>query len=125
MPKLFGVDIASILNKELAPGLLNGKLFSATAGERDPLDPTAGPQDAVLTEHSFKGIINTYTDKEIDDELILKEDRKILMVALSINPAIVPETGMRVQMSDNPGTWIIVRVTRDPASATYLCQARL
>ena len=125
MPKLFGVNIAAILNKELAPGLLNGKMLSTTDGVRDPLDPTAGPQDAVTTVHSFKGIINTYTDNEIDNELILKEDRKVLMVALSISPAIVPVTGMRVQMEDNPGTWIIVRVTRDPASATYLCQARL
>ena len=125
MPKLFGVNIAAILNKELAPGLLNGKMLSTTDGVRDPLDPTAGPQDAVTTAHNFKGIINTYTDNEIDNELILKEDRKVLMVALSISPAIVPVTGMRVQMEDNPGTWIIVRVTRDPASATYLCQARL
>ena len=125
MPKLFGVNIAAILDKELAPGLLNGKMLSTTDGVRDPLDPTAGPQDAVTTVHNFKGIINTYTDNEIDNELILKEDRKVLMVALSISPAIVPVTGMRVQMEDNPGTWIIVRVTRDPASATYLCQARL
>jgi len=125
MPKLFGVDIASVLNRELAPGLLDGTLYVDTGGVRDPLNPTAGAVGGSAEVHTFKGIINFYRDNEVDEELILHSDRKILIVAKSINPTVVPEKGMRVSMSDDPRTsYQIVRVNRDPASATYICQGR-
>lgn len=127
MPKLFGVNIAAILNKELAPGLLPGRLIYGDAAQfvRDPDDPTAGLVSSVSSTSTFRGIANTYTDKEIDGELVLKEDRKFLIIAESISPAITPVTGMKIELDDTPGTWFIVRVTRDPASATYVCQGRI
>jgi hypothetical protein len=126
MPKLFGLAIDQIIHRELSPGLLKGTLYRDINGVRNANDPTAGPVGGSTTAHSFKGIIQYYRDNEVDNELVLKEDRKILIIAKSIKPAIVPEIGMRVQMSDNPGnTFQVVRVNRDPASATYLCQGRL
>lgn len=127
MPKLFGVNIAGILKKELAPGLLPGKLIypGQSPGVRDPDDPTAGLLSPSVGTSTFRGIANSYTDKEIDGELVLKEDRKFLIISESLQPPILPVTGMRIELQDTPGTWIIVRVTRDPASATYVCQARL
>jgi hypothetical protein len=124
MAKLFGVDIAAIIKKEVGPGLFPGTLYSKTAGTRNPADPTAGPQGAVVTTHTFRGIAQTYTDDEIDNNLILREDRKILIIAGTLSPAIEPLTGMTVTVDGTPGLFEIVRVKRDPASATYLCQGR-
>jgi hypothetical protein len=125
MAKLFGVNIAALLNKELAPGLLRGRVIYDQGVVRDSSDPTAGLFASSTSVATYRGIANTYTDKEIDGELVLKEDRKFLIIAESLRPAIVPVTGMKIELDETPGTWFIVRVTRDPASATYICQSRL
>ena len=127
MAKLFGIDIAALLQKELAPGLLKGQLIYPVSqnSARDPLDPTNGIGHGTVNTAAFRGIANTYTDKEIDGELVLKEDRKFLIIANSIQGGVVPETGMKIELSGTPGTWFIVRVSRDPASATYTCQGRI
>lgn len=124
MAKLMGVDIPAILHKTLSPRLLPGKLFVEQTAVRDPDDPTAGPVHSAPAEHTFRGMIASYDDKEIDGNLVQKEDRKVLMTAKSISPAIVPATGMKVSVSGTPGLWRIERVKMDPATATYTCQAR-
>lgn len=124
MPRLFGVRIDKLVNKHVGP-LLKGNLYVDVAGVRDPNDPTAGPQGGSTTTHAFQGIIEFYRDNEVDNELILHEDRKILIKALSIVPPVVPKKGMRVTMEDDEGVYQVVRVNRDPATATYTVQGRL
>jgi hypothetical protein len=125
MAKLFGVDIAGILHKSLSPGLLPGTLYVENTTARDPLDPTAGPVHGEPLRYTFRGAITSYTDKEIDGNLIKKEDRKVLIIAKSIsNQSIVPANGMKVSVTGTPGLWRIERVRMDPATATYTCQAR-
>ena len=129
MPKLFGVNIAGILDKALSPGMFTGYLHVGVTPTRDSNDPTNGITFSGVSRPSFRGIINSYTDEEIDNETILREDRKILIVAESIKPYVVPQAGMKIQMSQDhlgaQGFWTIVRVTRDPAHATFVCQGRL
>lgn len=129
MPKLFGVNIAGILNKALSPGFFDGELHYGNSPSRDPSDPTNGIISDNTLSSTLKCIINTYTDEEIDNETILREDRKILVVAESIKPYIVPQVGMKLEtLQDHLGSdglWVIVRVTRDPAHATFVCQGRL
>jgi len=125
MAKLFGVDMAKLIHQSLSKGLISGKLYSASGAARDPLNPTAGLQGATGVTHTFKGVVQFYRDNEVDNELVLKEDRKILIIANSLSPTITPAKGMRIEMSDTPDVYHIVRVNRDPATATYLCQGRL
>jgi hypothetical protein len=129
MPKLFGVNIADILNRALSPGMFTGYLLVGQGGARNPNDPTAGITFEDVANSSFQGIVNTYRDDEIDNESVLREDRKILIIAESIDPPTVPAVGMKIDMSQDhlggQGFWTIVRVTRDPAHATYVCQGRL
>ena len=124
MPKLFGVRIDKLIQKHVGP-LLKGTLYEDVAGVRSASDPTAGPQGGSVKTYSFEGIIQFYRDNEVDNELILHQDRKILIKALSIKPSVVPQKGMRIRMEDDEGTYQVVRVNRDPATATYLCQGRL
>lgn len=125
MPSLFGIRIDKLIQDNVGP-LLTGKLYQDVAGVRDANDPTAGPKGGSVNISSFEGIVQFYRDNEVDNELILHQDRKILIKALSISPSMVPETGMRITMDDNPSdVYQVVRVNRDPATATYLCQGRL
>lgn len=124
MVKLFGVRIDKLINDNVGP-LLKGKLYEDVAGTRDVNDPTAGPQGGSTNTYSFEGIIQFYRDNEVDNELILHQDRKILIKTLSLSPSVVPSKGMRITMEDDDGVYQIIRVNRDPASATYLCQGRL
>lgn len=124
MPKLFGIRIDKLIQDNVGP-LFNGVLYRDIGGVRDPLDPTAGPVGGSVTQHTFEGITQFYRDNEVDNELILHEDRKVLIKALSITPAVVPVIGMRLTIEDSAGTFQTVRVNRDPATATYLCQVRL
>lgn len=129
MPKLFGVNIAGILNKALSPGFFDGELYYGNSPSRDPDNPTSGMAFAGADSSTVKCLINSYTDEEINNESILREDRKILIIAESIKPYKVPLVGMKVETIldhlGEGGIWTIVRVTRDPAHATFVCQGRL
>jgi hypothetical protein len=126
MPKLFGVAIDKIVHKELSKGLLPGKLYSTTdEGERDPNRLTGGRQGGTGAVHTFRGIEETYTTFEIDGELIRLDDRKFLITALSITPSVIPSVGMLIALDQSPDKlYRVLRVKRDPASATFTCQGR-
>lgn len=124
MTRLMGVDIPAILHKSLSPRMLNGTLLVEQTTARDSNNPTAGPTHGAPLTYTFKGMISSYDDKEIDGNLVQKEDRKVLIIAKSIKPAIVPAHGMKVAVTGTPGLWRIERVKMDPATATYTCQAR-
>lgn len=124
MPKLFGIRIDKLINDNVGP-LFQGVLYQDIGGTRDPLNPTAGPVGGSARPHTFEGLTQFYRDNEVDNELILHEDRKVLIKTLSLRPAVVPVAGMRLTIEDSVGTFQVIRVNRDPASATYLCQVRL
>lgn len=126
MPKLFGVNIAGLLHKSLSPGMFPGRLIVGQDGVRDSNNPTEGLHYQIVSVITFRGIAQGYTDDEIDGELILKEDRKFLIIAESLeDKSVIPGPGMKIELDNTPGTWLIIRAKRDPASATYLCQARI
>lgn len=124
MTRLMGVDIPGILHRTLSPRMLNGTLQEEVTNARDPNKPGAGPVKVGPVIYKFKGMIASYDDKEIDGNLVQKEDRKVLIIAKSIKPAVVPAHGMKVAVDGTPGLWRIERVKMDPATATYTCQAR-
>lgn len=118
---LFGVDIASIVDGAISPGLLPATLHSITPGTRTPGDPTAGT-NPTTTDHAGRGIIDDYDEKEIDGDVIRVGDRKILLIGNSIAGLTVPKPNDEVTIEGRRYT--AVRVKRDPAAATYTIQAR-
>lgn len=119
--KLFGIDIAKIANKALAPGLLPVKLIKITQGQRSESNPTAGPAQARKT-YAGRGVVLDYKLGQFDGDLVQKGDRRVLILGASLPSGVIPETSdlILVEGKDSP----IVRVTRDPASASYDCQVR-
>lgn len=121
MPKLFGVDIAAIIDSAMSGGLLDATLHSVTPGTRTPGDPTSGTQPTEVAR-SCKGMVDDYTDGQIDGMLVQVGDRIVLLIGNSIDGLAVPEPGDGVTIEGV--RYFVVRVKRDPAAATYVCQAR-
>ncbi len=119
--KLFGVDIAAIVDGAMSSGLLPATLHHTTPGVRTPGDPTAGT-NPTTTDHACRGIADDYRDAEIDGTVVLANDRKVLLIGNSIVGLVVPEQNDGVTIEGVRYT--IINIKRDPAAATYLCQAR-
>lgn len=122
--KLFGVDIAKIVNKEIAPGLLDATLTKSTYGSRTSGDLTSG-QSETSKSYPCKGIVSRYSDEEINGTTILKSDRKILLIGNSIDKGnVVPEPGDQIFIESSTYEIQEDGVNRDPAKATYSCHSR-
>lgn len=121
---LFGLDIAGIVNANIAPGLNPLTLIVVTQGTRDANNPRAG-RSPTEQPYAGRGIITDYRQREIDDSAIRRGDRKAVFITKSLPSSTpAPKTGDKV--SDGTNTYTIVNeVTADPAGATYTCQVRL
>ena len=121
--KLFGIDIASVANKAISPGLLPITITHYSIGERSATNPTAGSAPRPTT-HSAKGVRIEYKDSQIDDKTILRGDRKVLVMAASISPAVVPLPSDLITIEGETSRIVEDGVKSDPATATYTCQVR-
>lgn len=122
MPRLFGLDIAGIVNTSFASAgnVLPATLIKVTAGARGT-NVTSG---RTTTRESFsaRGFIDDYTDRELEASGITAEDRRITLLGASITGGQIPERNDEITIESR--TYKIIRVQRDPAAATYTCQAR-
>lgn len=126
--KLFGVDIAKVVHDAMSSGLTDVVLVHYTPGTRDATDPTAG-NEPTSTRHTAKGFRDEYLERQIDGTNIRRGDRKVVLIAESINPPVAPAPGDEV--THLGVTARIVGdgfrdsgVATDPAGATYVCQVR-
>lgn len=123
MPNLFGLDIAALINTNIqqAGGVLTATLLKVTHGTRDPLNPSAGRQ-RIETSHTGNGFIEDYNEFQIDNTLVQRGDRRIILLGASISGSAIPEPNDQITIESV--TYNIVNVERDPAAATYTCQCR-
>lgn len=82
----------------------------------DAFDPAA-PTPAT---YSCKAIVESYSTYFRAQGLVEQNDRKILILAATL--AITPATGDKISVSG--GTYTIVNVGTDPATAVWECQGR-
>lgn len=122
MTKLFGVDIAKEIATGMGPGLLKGTLFRIVPGTRDPAATTSGVNPATRRA-GFRGIVADYTTDQIDGTVIISGDKRVLILGGTLPKGVVPVPDDQLAI-DGLTDLYIVRVTRDPASAAYSCQAR-
>lgn len=120
--KLFGVDIAGLINQEVGPGVLDLTLIKVTPGTRTGGQLTGGTNPTTAST-AGKGFIDDYQDRQIDETVIRRGDRRVLIVGNSLSGgSVIPAAGDQVTIEG--ATYEIVNVARDPAAATYTCQVR-
>jgi len=118
----FGIDLAAQLASGLGPSLLPATLTRVTPGIRTPGALTGGTNPTTAS-YPCRGFTDDYQAAEIDGELVHVGDRKVLLLGKTIGGgAVVPQPNDRVTIEG--ATFTLIRVTRDPAAATFVCQAR-
>lgn len=119
MPRLFGIDIAGIVAREIGPGLRPSVLTKVAPGTRTP-GQLSGGTNPVETAHSCRGMEDTLS--RLRPDMIVKDARGVvLLIGGTLPVGIVPQAGDRVAV-DGGADQRILNVLRDPAAATYLCQ---
>jgi hypothetical protein len=118
---LFGVDIAGKIARSLGPKLLPATLIKVIPGSRARAN-LAGGVHATTTEHTARGVVETYQAAQVDGAMILRGDRRVLLLAGTIADGEVPAPGDRIEIEG--GTYSVVGVERDPAGAQYSCHVR-
>ena len=98
MAKLFGVDIASLVHKNMSAGLLKLTIKHYTPGTRTATDPTAGTNPTDST-HQGRGFYEEYADRQIDGKLVRAGDRKIIVIAKSVKPSVSPVPGDEIHVA--------------------------
>lgn len=121
MGKFLGVDVAKILGQAFGSKVSSVTLVKVTAWDRQAGQLTSGV-NPTTQEYSARGFVEDYKDFFIDGAIIQRGDRKITLLADTVASGAVPETGDKLVIEGT--TQIIVNVARDPAGATYTCQAR-
>lgn len=125
--KLFGIDIAGLVHRNMSAGLVPLTLTRTSAGTRSATDPTAGTNPRTSSSVG-RGFVEEYRDSQVDGEMVERGDRKIIIIGDSLKPAAVPSPGDSIAMkiAGTDATVEIVQggVRSDPANATYTCQVR-
>ena len=122
MPDLFGVDIAGVVDSALSPGLLDLTLIVITKPAVDPVDPTAAPVTTSVN-HTGKGLISDYSDFHRRNTAIQDGDRRVIIVAKSLVPAVRPSVGDNLTIEGDT-FYIVGPIKIDAAEATYEVQVR-
>jgi len=121
--RIAGVDVAALVNANISPALaeIPVTLTKFTTGTRTATSASAGTNPTSQSATGV-GLMEDYGVNQIDGTLVQAGDRKVLVIAESLSPKLVPDTGDQIKIEGI--TLIVVRVTRDPVGATYTCQAR-
>lgn len=111
------------------PAIVNGAigaLVFSNATLKVPGSATSDGQGGFTagtpTERACKALVDDYSDYRRQALGIPANDRKIIVLAASVAAGAVPAAGHTINAEGRD--WLIVSVTRDPASATYELQAR-
>ena len=121
MAKFLGVDIAKIIHKNLSPKVNDLTIVVKGSPSRASGNLTGGTQ-ASETTHTARGFSAKYKDSVIDGSRIRARDREFIIFVESINPPVEITIGSTV--TENEVVYELMKAEKDPAGATYTCQAR-
>lgn len=116
MPNLFGIDIAGIINSEIAGagGVLSGTLTRTVPGTRTAGSLTAGTNPTETT-HSFKGFVETKADRRPGQ---IGVQSMAVVTILGASLSVTPEVN-DTALLDGVTYTLVELLTRDPAAAVY------
>lgn len=122
MTRLFGVDIAAIVNSEIAPGLRPATLIAVTPTTRT-LGALASGTNPTETSYPCRGVRLENRGQLVAGELVGTDEAIVLLVANSIGGgAVTPKATDKVTIEGR--TRSIVRLDGDPARASWVCVVR-
>lgn len=121
MPDIFGVDIAAAVGDALGDQLPEVRLTRRTESTRTDGQLTGG-KTVKEKNHNTVGIVEEYSEGQIDGEIVKMGDRKLLIIAANLPTGVVPQPGDRARTENV--IYDVVAVKRDPAAATYTLQVR-
>jgi hypothetical protein len=122
-PDLFGADICGAIFDALGDSMLAATLTRTTPGTRAGGALTGGQTvSPTTTVYDCRGMCEDYTTREIDGTNVRQGDRKIMLLGGSLPDDVDPQPGDVIAIEG--ASWKVVRVERDPAGATFSCQAR-
>lgn len=118
---LFGVNISGIIKQAMAKGLLPLVLVKEVAGPRG----TIMTEGQVISPRRYpcRGFIDSYKTYQITGTSVQAGDKKILIIGDTLPTGVVPEMNDRI-IAEGTEHVIASLPERDPAAATYVCQAR-
>lgn len=121
LPNIFGANIAQLINNALG-----NAVFDQTLIKRSSTQSTVNrtKQEIVTSPYPCKGFIDEFTDDYINLTNIKKSDRKIVILGASLAAGIIPEPGDGIIAEGITFTIVPDGIVRDPAGATFTCQAR-
>jgi hypothetical protein len=118
MTSLLEGGLAKTIGSAFKTLFLDAVLTRETPGEGgDPFDPPA----PVVTTYGCKAIVEGYSDYFKKNGLVDAKDRKVLVLAASLD--VTPEPGDRVTVQNV--TFSVVTVATDPATAVWEIQGRM
>lgn len=120
LPNIFNADIANIINNALGPLVFDQTLIKITS-IRDPSDSTARIRNE--TQYPCKGFVDDFKDAFINGTIVKMTDRKIVILGASLPSGIEPEPQDEIFAENTTFTIVTDGVVRDPAGATFSCQA--
>ena len=120
MTKLFGIDVAKLVDKNISKGLLPGVLIKYDVLVRTTGSLSEGTRTS--TRHTFKGIVSSLSSVRTTT-IIENATDMVTMITNSIKPSAAPEQGDEVEIGGS--TYVILGdIVSDPADATFRCQVR-
>lgn len=91
-----------------------------------PGEPTSNGEGGwipgVTASRTCRALVDDYSDFRRSALGIPAKDRKIIVLAATVQDGASPAVGHTLNIEGRD--WQIIAVTRDPASATWECQAR-
>lgn len=122
--KLFGVDIAGIVARQIGPGLMPVQITRMISGARDPADLTAGRARTPQT-FAARGVWEDLPRTPPPGVTFELNDRIALLIGDTIEEGGVPQRNDAIQI-EGLKLWVVQLIERDPAAAAYryLCRDR-
>ncbi len=119
MPKLFGIDIAALVNKELAGagGVLDGKLTKTAPSSRTSGSLTGGTNPKETT-HDFKGFMEKVSESRFAGQLQTVDGEVMSILGASLPTGIEPEVNDKATLEGKEYE-LVKLLSRDPAAALF------